>query len=84
MVSQGGMAATVVDLKLLFKRVIDAQASAIALVHNHPSGNMVPSMQDDDLTRRIVNASKLLEINVLDHIIITPAGYYSYFDHAKL
>lgn len=84
MVSQGGMAATVVDLKLLFKKVIDAQASSIVLVHNHPSGNLMPSMQDDDLTRRICNAAKLLDIRVLDHLIITPAGFYSYFDSNKL
>lgn len=84
MVSQGGMSATVVDLKLLFKRVIDSQASGIALVHNHPSGNLKPSMQDDDLTRRIRDAAKILEIMVLDHVIIAPGGYYSYFDSGKL
>ncbi|MDE7388385.1 MAG: DNA repair protein RadC [Muribaculaceae bacterium] len=84
MVSQGGMAATIVDIKLLFKRVIDAQASAIALVHNHPSGQLVPSRQDDELTARIVAAGALLDIAVIDHVIISPAGHYSYHDNDRL
>ncbi len=83
-ISQGGMAATVVDMRLLFKKVIDSQASAIALVHNHPSGQLKPSVQDDELTSRIVAASKLLDISVIDHVVISPVGYYSYFDEGRL
>lgn len=84
LVSQGGFTSTVIDMRLLFKRVIDSQAAAIALVHNHPSGSFTPSMQDDELTRRIVAAAKLLDIKVLDHVIVSPAGYFSYFDESKL
>lgn len=70
-ISQGGTAATVVDSKLLFRHAIDALASSIILVHNHPSGNLSPSVQDDQLTRRLAEAGKLLDIKVLDHLIIT-------------
>lgn len=84
MISQGGMAATVVDLRLLFKKVIDIQASAIALVHNHPSGQLNPSPQDDVLTRRISDAAALFDIKVIDHVIISPVGFYSYFDSGRL
>lgn len=84
MVSQGGMSATIIDIKLLFKRVIDCQAVSIALIHNHPSGSLTPSMQDDDLTRKITAAAKLLDIKVLDHVIISPAGFYSYFDEGRI
>lgn len=84
MLSQGGMASTVVDLRLLFKRVLDSQACAIALVHNHPSGQLVPSGQDDSLTRRVVEAGRLLDIKVIDHLIIGPTGFYSYHDNGRM
>jgi DNA repair protein RadC len=74
----------VVDTKVLFKRAIDAQASSIILVHNHPSGNLNPSTEDDALTRRVVEGGKLLDIRVLDHVIISPIGYYSYSDESRL
>lgn len=82
--SQGGMASTVVDPKLLFKKVIDRQASSIVLVHNHPSGTLQPSGEDDRLTRRISEVAALLDIRVLDHLIIGPAGYFSYHDEERL
>lgn len=83
-VSQGGIAATLVDIRLLFKKVIDHQASTIALVHNHPSGQLRPSAQDDDLTRRILAGAKTLDIRVIDHIIVTPSAYYSFADEGHL
>ena len=82
--SQGGTASTVVDIKLLFKSVIDKLASGIILVHNHPSGNCTPSQEDDRLTHRIKDAGTLLDIKVFDHIIITPNNYYSYADNSRL
>lgn len=82
--SQGGMASTVVDPKLLFKKVIDRQASGIVLVHNHPSGTLHPSGEDDRLTRRIMDGASLLDIRVLDHLIIGPSGYFSYHDDGRL
>ncbi|MBD5186214.1 MAG: DNA repair protein RadC [Bacteroides sp.] len=83
-ISQGGTAATVVDAKLLFRHAIDSLASSIILVHNHPSGNLKPSMEDDNLTRRLGEAGKLLDIRVIDHLIVTRDGYYSYADQSRL
>lgn len=83
-VSQGGTASTVVDSKLLFRHAIDALASGIILVHNHPSGNLKPSAQDDALTRRLSDAGKMLDIKVLDHLIVTADGYYSYNDEGRI
>ena len=84
--SQGGSAGTVVDNKLLFKRVLEQGdiVSGIILVHNHPSGNLRPSMEDDSLTNRIKKGGELLDIRVLDHVIITPTSYYSYNDESRL
>lgn len=79
--SKGGISGTMVDLKLLFKSSLDRRASGIALAHNHPSGNLKPSQADIQLTRRIMRASKLLDIKVLDHIIVSDLGYYSFIDH---
>ena len=83
-VSQGGIAATLVDSRMLFKKVIDHQASVIAMVHNHPSGQLRPSLQDDELTRKILAGAKTLDIRVIDHLIITPSAYYSYADNGHL
>lgn len=83
-ISQGGTAATVVDVKLLLKRVIDCLAEGIILVHNHPSGNPNPSGEDDSLTRRIKDGAKILGVNVLDHIIIARDKYFSYADEGRL
>lgn len=83
-ISQGGMAATVVDPKIIFKKAIDLQANAIVLVHNHPSGQCHPSLDDDKLTRKISDGAALLDIRVLDHLIVTPSGYYSYHDQGRL
>lgn len=82
--SQGGTASTVVDTKLLMKKAIDLLASAMVLVHNHPSGNCRPSPEDDRLTMRIKEAATLLDIKILDHLIITPTGYFSYSDEGRL
>ncbi|MDE5726168.1 MAG: DNA repair protein RadC [Duncaniella sp.] len=83
-ISQGGTAATVVDVKLLLKRAIDCLAEGIILVHNHPSGNRLPSGEDDSLTRRICDGARILGIRVLDHVIIARGAYYSYADEGKL
>ncbi|MDE6370103.1 MAG: DNA repair protein RadC [Duncaniella sp.] len=83
-ISQGGTAATVVDVKLLLKHAVDALAEGIILVHNHPSGNPRPSGEDDALTRRIAEGAKILGIKVLDHIIIARTEVYSYADEGRL
>jgi DNA repair protein RadC len=78
LLSSGGMAGTVVDLRLLFQSALLAHATSIILVHNHPSGNIQPSQSDLILTKRIVDAGKLLEITILDHIIVSDASFYSF------
>lgn len=83
-VSRGGTASTLVDVKLVMKSAIDKLSSALIFVHNHPSGNLTPSVADDKLTKQLKNAAELLDIRVLDHIIITSQGYYSYADNGRL
>lgn len=83
-ISQGGLAATVVDVKLLLKRAIDCLASGIILVHNHPSGNNRPSGEDDNLTSKIKKGAEYLDIRVLDHVIIAGHKFYSYNDEGRL
>ena len=79
-ISQGGISSTSVDVRLIFKAALDFYATKIILVHNHPSGNLTPSLQDNEITSRIVDLGKMIEINVLDHLIITNNGYFSYAD----
>lgn len=84
MLSKGGRAGTVVDVKILFEEVLSYKATSIILTHNHPSGNLKPSNEDRILTKRIVEAGKLLDIKVLDHLIFVNAGYYSFSDEGDL
>lgn len=83
-VSQGGTAGTVVDAKLVFLRALEGEASSIILCHNHPSGTLSPSQPDKDLTKKLVQAGKTIDIMVLDHLIITEKGYYSFADEGLL
>ena len=84
LISQGGVSGTVADPKVIFKSALEDLASGIILVHNHPSGNLKPSHADRQLTRKMVEAGKLLELPVLDHLIFTDAGYYSFSDEGEL
>ena len=83
-ISMGGTAATPVDVKMIFSGALLSNAQTIVLCHNHPSGNLRPSIQDDNLTRKIVEAGKLLDIKVTDHIILSSKGYYSYNDEGRM
>ncbi len=83
-ISRGGISGTIVDIRLLFKGVLDMMATSIIIVHNHPGGMLKPSLQDEETTRKIVNAGKLLDIKVLDHLIIGGDGYYSFADEGRL
>src|ERR1700688_4045524 len=69
LISKGGLSEVLVDIKIIFSMALQHQASNIFLIHNHPSGNLKPSQQDINLTKRIIDASKILDINILDHII---------------
>ena len=75
-----GVAATIADPKLIFGAAIKANACGIIVAHNHPSGNLRPSNSDIDLTKKLKQGGKLLEIDVLDHIIVTKEGYFSMTD----
>ncbi len=79
-ISQGGVAGTVVDIKIIAKYAVDFLASGVILAHNHPSGNLTPSQADIDITNKTKSALQLLDINVLDHIILTEDSYYSFAD----
>ncbi len=80
LISRGGVAGTVVDTKIIFKTAVDNQASSIIVCHNHPSGNLKPSESDIKLTKNIKEAGKIMEIALLDHLIITENGFYSFVD----
>ncbi len=80
--SQGGITATLIDLRILFAVVLKSLSVAIILTHNHPSGKLAPSDADQSLTKKIKEASKLFDIKVLDHLILAPNGeYYSFADN---
>lgn len=83
-VSTGGVSGTVADPRLIFTAALKINASAIVLAHNHPSGNLNPSRADEELTRKIKNAGLFLDIMVLDHLIITSTGYYSFSDEGLI
>ncbi|HAG16000.1 MAG TPA: hypothetical protein DCG69_05680 [Bacteroidales bacterium] len=83
-ISEGGLAGTVADPKKIFKMALDEQASSLILCHNHPSGNLKPSEQDIQLTKKIVQAGKTLEISVLDHLIFGNENYFSFADENLL
>ncbi len=83
-VSQGGVAGTVADPKMIFKEALEHLASSIILVHNHPSGNRQPSGADIQLTKKLKEAGGFLDLPVLDHLIFTDQGYYSFADEGML
>ncbi|MGQ1787900.1 RadC family protein [Saccharicrinis sp. GN24d3] len=83
-ISQGGISGTVIDSKLIMKSAIDQLASSIILCHNHPSGNLRPSSHDKTNTKKLVEAGKVMEIPILDHVIVTDNGYYSFADEGEI
>jgi DNA repair protein RadC len=83
-ISQGGVAGTVADPKLIFKKGLELLASAMILVHNHPSGNTKPSQADINLTKKLKQGGEMLEISVLDHLIYTNDGYFSFNDEGMM
>ncbi|MCI0750946.1 MAG: DNA repair protein RadC [Flammeovirgaceae bacterium] len=83
-ISQGGVAGTVADPKMIFKVALEELASGIILAHNHPSGNLTASQQDIELTKKLKESGKLLEVQVLDHIIIAGNKFLSFADEGML
>ena len=83
-VSQGGVSETTIDPKVIFREAVIRLASGLVLCHNHPSGNIHPSVQDDYLTQRIKSCANIFGIDLIDHIVFSESGYYSYADEGKL
>ena len=83
-VSSGGVAGTVADPKMIFGVALKANCSSVLLAHNHPSSNLTPSEADIRLTRKLKEAGKVLDLPVLDHLILTRDGFYSFADEGML
>lgn len=84
LISRGGVAGTVVDTKIIFKTALQNYSSSIIICHNHPSGNLKPSEADLKITKNIKEAGQIMEINLLDHLIITDGGFFSFADEGIL
>ena len=82
--SKGGLTHTIVDPRIVFAKALEVQATSMVLCHNHPSGSLRPSRADEEMTERIKNAGKLLDIQVIDHLIVSDEGYYSFADEGLI
>ena len=80
-ISKGGFTGTMVDTRIVFQKAVEESAVAMILAHNHPSGKLMPSMDDKRLTEKLVEAGKLMDVKVLDHLIVTSDNFYSFADH---
>lgn len=83
-VSQGGLAGSVVDVRLILATALSCLASGIIMAHNHPSGSLSPSEQDVKLTKKLKDSAEIMDISVLDHIILTEDSYYSFADNGRI
>ena len=83
-ISEGGITGTVADPRIILRKALEEDAVSIILCHNHPSSNLLPSRADEELTHKIKEASKYFDIKVLDHIIVSEEGYYSFADEGIL
>jgi DNA repair protein RadC len=82
--SKGGTSGTVVDIKIILGIALKCNASSIVITHNHPSGTLEPSEPDKSITKKLKEACRILDLNLLDHLIITGQGYYSFSDNLIL
>ena len=82
-ISHGGITETAVDIRIIMKEAVLANTTILAVCHNHPSGNLKPSRQDDERTKSIKRACELMHIHFLDHVIVTDGHYYSYHEQGK-
>ena len=83
-ISEGGITGTVADPRIILKKALEENAVSLILCHNHPSGSLKPSKADEELTRKIKEAAKYFDIRVLDHVIVSEAGYFSFADEGIL
>ena len=84
LISEGGITETSVDVRVILQAALLTNSVALVLAHNHPSGNPRPSRQDMEITKQVKEAAKLMRITVIDHLILTDAGYYSFADEGQL
>ena len=82
-IARGGITATTVDIRLIIREAVLCNATQLVACHNHPSGNITPSKQDNELTISLMNACKLMDIHFADHVIVTDGHYYSYHENKK-
>lgn len=83
-VSEGGLTETAVDVRIILQGALLTNATQIILAHNHPSGNLKPSSQDDTLTRNVKKACEVMRVHFTDHLILSTDGYYSYRDEGRI
>ncbi|MFZ1785692.1 MAG: DNA repair protein RadC [Ferruginibacter sp.] len=83
-VSRGGLTGTVADPRIILKKALEFEATSVVLCHNHPSGNLLPSRADEELTKKIKEAAAYFDIRVMDHIIVSEEGFYSFADEGIL
>ncbi|RYZ49311.1 MAG: DNA repair protein RadC, partial [Sphingobacteriales bacterium] len=83
-ISKGGITGTVADPRIILKKALEEDAVSLILCHNHPSGSIKPSRADEELTAKIKEAARFLDIKVLDHIIVSEYGYYSFADEGVI
>ena len=83
-ISSGGMTGTVADPRIILKKALEEEAVSIILCHNHPSGNLKPSRADEEITQKIHHAAKFFDIHLLDHIIVSTDGYFSFADDGMI
>ena len=79
-ISQGGTSGMIVDSKIICKFAVDSLADSVILVHNHPSGNLKPSQQDREMTKKVKDALRIMDTTLLDHLILSKDGYFSFSD----
>lgn len=84
LISEGGITETCADVRVILQAALLTNSVALVLAHNHPSGNLKPSRQDMEITKQVKEAAKLMRISVIDHLILTDAGYYSFADEGEL
>ena len=84
LISEGGITETCADVRVILQAALLTNSVALVLAHNHPSGNLKPSRQDMEITKQVKEAAKLMRISVIDHLILTDAGYYSFADEGLL
>lgn len=82
--SKGGLTHTIVDPRIVFQKALEVKATSMVLCHNHPSGNLKPSRADEEITARLKSAGILLDIKVLDHLIVSDEGYFSFADEGMM